>query len=122
MKPRPILLSTLAALALAFPAPAQDHQPADAEAAATAAANAYVAAFNKGGAKALAAMYAEDAQYVSDDGSTIAGRAAVLESLTKFFARNEGAKLDVQIESARFLTPDVLVENGLSTIDDETAR
>lgn len=122
MKPRPILLSIFAALALAFPAPAQDHQPTDAEAAATSATNAYVAAFNKGDAKALAAMYAEDAQYVSDDGSTIAGRAAVLEGLAKFFAGNEGAKLDVQIKSARFLTPDVLVENGISTIDDETAR
>ncbi len=122
MKPRPILLSTLAALVLAAPAPAQDHPPTDAEATATAATNAYVAAFNKGDASALAAMYAADAQYVSDDGATIVGRAGVLEGLTKFFAGNEGAKLDVQIESARFLTPDVLVENGLSTIDDETTR
>jgi uncharacterized protein (TIGR02246 family) len=67
-------------------------------------------------------MYAEDAQFTSDDGETIIGREAMLAAFTKFFSANKGTKLNVKIESARFLTPDVLVEKGLSTLDDETTR
>ncbi|MEI9896758.1 MAG: hypothetical protein WDN28_23580 [Chthoniobacter sp.] len=58
-------------------------------------------------------LYADDAQYTSDDGKTTIGRAAVLEGLTKFFAENKEAKLGLQIESARFLTPDVLLEKRI---------
>ncbi len=98
--------------------------PADSPAlkASQAQADAYVAAFNKGDEKTLAAMYAEDAQYTSDEGENIAGRAAVQEGLKRFFAKNKGAKLSVKIDSARFLTPDVLIEKGISTIGDESTR
>jgi len=122
MKPTSIVHSALAVLVLAATALAQDKQPTDAEKASKAQTDTYIAAFNKGDAKALAAMYAEDAQYTSDEGETIIGRAAVLEGLTKFFRKNKGAKLEVQIESARFLTPEVLLEKGLATIGDETTR
>ncbi len=122
MKPNSFIHTALAVLALASVALAQDKQPTGAEKASKAQTDAYVAAFNKGDAKALAALYAEDAQYTNEDGGTVAGRAAVLESLTKFFAKNKGAKLDAQIESARFLTPDVLLEKGFSTVGDDTTR
>src|SRR5262249_27217024 len=32
------------------------------------------------------------------------------------FAKNKGAKLEVEVESARLLTPDVLIEKGISTV------
>ncbi len=122
MKPTSLIPTALALLAFATTALAQDKQLSDAEKAAKTQTDAYIAAFNKGDARALAAMFADDAQYTSDDGETVIGRAAVLEGLTKFFTKNKGAKLDVQIESARFLTSDVLVEKGLSTMADETTR
>jgi uncharacterized protein (TIGR02246 family) len=122
MTPNSTIPSMLAVLAIAAAALAQDKQPTEADKASKAQTEAYVAAFNKGDVKALAAMYAEDAQYTSDSGDTITGRPAVAEGLTKFFAKNKGAQLEVQIESARFLTPDVLIEKGLSTIGDETTR
>jgi len=103
-------------------APAQDKPPADAEKIAQAQDDAYVAAFNKGDAKAVGALYAEDTQYTSDDGDTTIGRAAVIENLAKFFAGNKGATIDLQLESARFLTPDVLVEKGIASVGDETTR
>lgn len=84
--------------------------------------DAYVAAFNKADVKALGPMYAPDAEYNSDDGDTISGREAVVAGLSKYFAENKGAQLDVQIESARFLTPDVLVEKGHATVAEETTR
>jgi hypothetical protein len=40
----------------------------------------------------------------------------VVDGLSKYFARNQGAKLELHTESGRFLTPDVLFEKGLSTL------
>lgn len=119
MKRTSILHTSLALLALASIALAQDTQPSETAKAQT---DAYVAAFNKGDAKALAALYAEDTQYTTDDGSVVAGRETVAGNLAKFFAKNKGATLSIKTESARFLTPDVLVEKGLSSIGDQTTR
>jgi len=122
MKYRPILPSTLVIFALFHLVSAEDVPSPDAMKAAREQTAAYVAAFNKGDAKALAAMYAEDAQYDTEDGALIAGRPAVQKGLAKFFTQNKDAKLDVRIDSARFLTPDVLIEKGISTIGDESTR
>ena len=117
------LIQTIAvALALTGSATAQDKQPSDAEKSARAQSDAYVTAFNKADSKALASMYAEDAEYTTDDGTVITGREAILKGLKDFFTKNKGAKLEVQINSARLLTPDVLVEKGLATVGDETTR
>lgn len=72
----------------------------------------YEAAFNKGDAKALAAMFAEDVEYTDEDGVTVSGRDAMEAILRKSFVRNKGAKLAIQIESVRGLGPDVAVERG----------
>ena len=122
MKPKLLSPTLLAVLAFACAASAQDQQYTEAEKISKGLTEAYTDAFNKGDAKALAAMYAEDAQYTSDAGNVVVGQADMLENLAKYFARNMGARLEVQVESARFLTPDVLLEKGFATIDDETTR
>ena len=122
MKPKLLSSTVLAVLAFACAALAQDQQYTEAEKISKGLTEAYTDAFNKGDAKALAAMYAEDAQYTSDAGNVVVGQAAMLEKLAKYFARNMGARLEVQVKSARFLTPDVLLEKGFATIDDETTR
>jgi len=122
MKTTSIIHATLALLAFGGTLFAQDKQPTEAEKVSKVQTDAYVAAFNKADARALAAMYAEDAQYTSDEGATVIGRAAVLGGLTKFFAKNKRAQLAVRVESARFLVPDVLIEKGLATIGTETTR
>jgi uncharacterized protein (TIGR02246 family) len=117
------LIQTIAVtLALAANVSAQDKQPTDAEKSAKALTDAYVSAFNKGDIQSLVSKYAEDAQYTTDDGTIITGREAITKGLKDFFLKNKGAKLEVKIESARLLTPDVLVEKGYSTIGDETTR
>jgi uncharacterized protein (TIGR02246 family) len=78
--------------------------------------DAYIAAFNRADLKALGEFYAEDVQFTTDAGVIVNGRAAVLDGLGKFFAKSKGAKLEIQIESARQLTPDVLAESGFSTV------
>jgi uncharacterized protein (TIGR02246 family) len=126
MKATAFIPTALAVFVLTAAAFAQDKDkdkpPTAAEKTAKAAADAYVAAFNKGDVQQLAAMYAEDAQYSSDEGTARIGRAEVEKGLARFLAKNKGIKLELQIESARFLTPDVLVEKGFSTIGDETTR
>ena len=122
MKLHSIVRSTLALLAMIGIASAQEEKVSEAMKAAQAQNATYVAAFNKGDVKALTALYAQDAEYTTDSGETIAGREAVQQGLSKFFGQNKGAKLEVQIESARFLTPDVLVEKGISTLDGESTR
>ncbi len=117
-----LLATTFAFIVLAPLAPAQDTPPTEAEKISQANVAAYVAAFNKSDAKALGALYAEDVQYTSDEGLAVAGRAAVQENLAKFLAKNKGATLTVQVDSARFLTPDVLLEKGFATVGDETTR
>ncbi len=122
MNPKMLLHSALALLAAVSTATAQDQPPAEAASVAQTLVDAYLAAFNKGDVRALATLYADDVQFTTDDGATVSGRTAVIGNLTKFFAKNKGAKLDLKIDSARFLTPDVLVEKGLATVDGETTR
>jgi len=110
------------ALAMTGSVTAQDRQPTEAEKSARALSEAYVAAFNRGDSQAVASMYAEDAQYTAGDGTVFTGREAVLKSLKEFFAKNKGAQLEASIESARFLTPEVLVEKGVATVANESTR
>jgi uncharacterized protein (TIGR02246 family) len=78
--------------------------------------DAYIAAFNRADLKALGDLYAEDVQFTTDAGTVVTGRAAVIEGLAKYFAKTKGSRVEIQLESARLLTPDVLAENGLSTV------
>lgn len=72
----------------------------------------YVAAFNKGDAKTLGAMFAEDVEYTDEDGVLISGRDSVVALLRKGFVLNPGAKMSIQINSVRSLAPNVAIERG----------
>ncbi len=122
LKTLPLIRSAFAVAVFATAAFAQNSQPTDAEKIAKAHADAYVAAFNQGDAAKLGAMYAEDAQYTADDGAAVSGRTAVVDGLASYFKKYKGSKLILKVESARFLTPDVLVEKGLATVDDQTTH
>ncbi len=122
MKTNFFSVCALVLLAMVSPLPAQDNAPDEAAKISKSQVEAYVTAFNKGDAKALAALYAEDTQHTSNEGAAMVGRAAVLENMTKYFAKNKGATLVIEVESARFLTPDVLLEKGFATVNDESTR
>jgi uncharacterized protein (TIGR02246 family) len=77
---------------------------------------AYEAAYTKGDVKALADFFAEDAQYTSDEGRTFDGRAAIEGSIQAAFKGNKGAKLAINLDSVRVLSPDVVVEKGSTTV------
>jgi uncharacterized protein (TIGR02246 family) len=72
----------------------------------------FVAAFGKGDAKAVGAMFTAEGEYVSDDGTTIRGRAAVEKDYAEFFAKNPGNSLQVEVETIRFPSRDNAVVEG----------
>lgn len=122
MKTNPLLVPAFFMLVMASSLTAQDNPPDEAAKISKSQVEAYVAAFNKGDAKGLAALYAEDTQHTSNEGAAMVGRGAVLENMTKYFEKNQGATLTIEVDSARFLTPDVLLEKGFATVNDETTR
>lgn len=86
------------------------------EAAIRKAAQSYAAAFNKGDAKALAAHWLPEAVYVDpESGKKSVGRAAIEKHFAAFLKDMKGAKLTVVVESVKFVSPNVAVEQGTAS-------
>ncbi|MDB5312687.1 MAG: SnoaL-like domain protein [Gemmataceae bacterium] len=79
-------------------------------------AEAFVEAFHKGDAEAVAAFWTTDGDYTDVTGKRLAGRGAIQKSFGAFFAENKGAKLRIEIDSLRFITPEVAIEDGVTTV------
>jgi uncharacterized protein (TIGR02246 family) len=76
----------------------------------------FVAAFHGGDAKAVAAFWAADGDYTGLTGRKLTGREAIEKSFAAFFAENKGAKLRIESDSLKFLTPEVAVEDGTTAV------
>ncbi len=68
--------------------------------------------FNSANAKALAARFTEDAEVIEADGLQYEGRTLIEERLVETFAASPGAKMAIEVESIRLLSPDVAKEEG----------
>src|SRR5271154_1244305 len=79
-------------------------------------AQAYIAAYNKGDAQTLANFYAEDVNYIDQDGAEVKGRDAIQKLLAENFQANPGITLEVTIDEVKLLSPDVLVNRGVATV------
>lgn len=114
MKPTSIIRSLLPLAFIAAHLHAAEVDPEQAAINQTAAA--FVEAFHKGDAKALAAFYTPDADYVDEAGRVIAGREAIEKLYSGFFAENKGLKLRLNIDSRKFPTPGLAIEDGTSVV------
>jgi uncharacterized protein (TIGR02246 family) len=76
----------------------------------------FIAAFNKGDAKALAEFWTPDGDYVDEAGHALNGRKAIQEAFEKQFASAKGAKLRINPTSLRFVKPDLAIEDGTTEI------
>jgi uncharacterized protein (TIGR02246 family) len=93
-----------------------DRQAAD-EAAIRKAVEAYVTAFNRADAKALAALWAPEAVYTNPlSGEQVVGREAIEAQFAAIFADAKGAKLEATTVSIGFVSPNVAVEQGLAKV------
>jgi len=76
----------------------------------------FIAAFNKGDAKAVAGFWTPDGDFVDQVGREIKGRAAIEKMYEKVFAARKGAKLSIIVGSLRQVSPDVALEDGLTEV------
>jgi uncharacterized protein (TIGR02246 family) len=72
----------------------------------------FAAAFQKGDAKALAALWTAGGEYVGGEGTTFRGRAELEKAYSEFFAKNPDNGMVVEIESIRFPSRDNAVVEG----------
>jgi uncharacterized protein (TIGR02246 family) len=93
-----------------------DRQAAD-EAAIRKAVESYVAAFNQGDAKALAAMWSPEAVYTNPlSREQVVGRAEIEKQFAAIFAAAKGAKLEAKTTSVQFVSPSVGIEQGTARV------
>jgi uncharacterized protein (TIGR02246 family) len=72
----------------------------------------YVAAYNRGDAKATAAHWSETAEWISPSGERFNGRAAIEKEMRSMFAENKGQRIEVVDPSIRIVSPDAAIEEG----------
>jgi uncharacterized protein (TIGR02246 family) len=100
-------------------APGEQQRPGgnpEAEAAIQKLAEAFVEAFHKGDAKALATCWAPDGDFTDQAGRRLQGRAAIEKAFAGMFAENKGLKVRIESLSLRFLTPDSAIEDGTTEV------
>lgn len=115
MKKTVLAVSLAAALVSAAFAQAPTDTPPE-KAAVIANARAYESAYAKADVKALADFFAEDAEYTSEDGTTLNGRAAIEDSIRGALAGRKGGKIAITVDSVRVLSPDVVSEKGSTVV------
>jgi uncharacterized protein (TIGR02246 family) len=76
----------------------------------------YQEVYDRGDAKALASFYAEDIDYIDQDGVEVKGRAEMEKLLVENFQANPGAKIAIKIDEVKQVTPDVQVNRGVATV------
>jgi uncharacterized protein (TIGR02246 family) len=77
---------------------------------------AFTQAFNSGDARAVAALYTDDAELIDEYGERVQGRRLIQDFYDALFSERKGATIDVSVSSLRFLGPDVAREEGLTRV------
>ena len=80
----------------------------------------FTAAFEKGDAKAVAALWTEQGEYESEDGTILRGRTAIEDAFAAHFKGRPAGKMEILVENIRFPSRDTAIEEGLTrtTADD----
>ncbi|MBN8247141.1 MAG: SgcJ/EcaC family oxidoreductase [Verrucomicrobia bacterium] len=77
---------------------------------------AFVEAFHRGDAKALAGFWTADGDYIDLGGRMLKGRDAIQEDFEHLFAENKGLLLRIEVGSVTFPTPDTAIEDGVTSV------
>jgi len=76
----------------------------------------FIAAFNKGDAKAVAAFWTPDGTYTDMAGREYKGQAAIQKLYASVFPAQKGAKLTVYVTAHKELSPDIAIEEGVTEV------
>ncbi len=78
---------------------------------------AYVAAYNKHDAKAIAAMWSPEAVYVDPEtGEESVGREQIEKEFADTFADLKDATLEIKVSGIKFMSPNVALESGTARV------
>jgi uncharacterized protein (TIGR02246 family) len=110
-----IAIASVAALLVFASTNAKAKAPQDNpdEAAIRAAIDSYVAAYNRGDAKAVAEHWSDTGEWVSPSGERFKGKQAIEHEMEGIFADSKGLKIEVIDPIVRLLSPDAAVEEGM---------
>src|SRR5262245_6492153 len=72
--------------------------------------------FEKDDAKALAACFTENCEYVDEGSPPVRGREALAKSYAEFFSKRSDVKAEAKTQAVRFLSKDTAVEEGTFTV------
>jgi uncharacterized protein (TIGR02246 family) len=90
---------------------------ASGEAAIRQSSQAFAAAFNKGDAKAVAALWTEEGDYTDEAGNTFTGRDAIAKEYAGFFAANKGVKITIIVDAIKMLGDGAAIEDGRAFLE-----
>lgn len=80
-------------------------------------ADAFIAAFNAGDAKGIAALWTADGEYTDETGRSFTGRDEIEKEYASFFAEHRGLKINLLIESLKLLSDTAAIEDGRVILD-----
>jgi uncharacterized protein (TIGR02246 family) len=82
---------------------------------------AFVKAFDRGDAAAVAALWTPDGSAADADGTIYKGRKAIEREYTELFKLHPDARVAVAVKSIEFPAPSVAIEDGISQVDAQHA-
>jgi len=74
-------------------------------------------AFDSGDAKAVAAHWTENGEFVDESGRRLQGREAIEKEFAAFFAANPGVKIISNIEQVRLINANTAIEDGTDVVE-----
>jgi uncharacterized protein (TIGR02246 family) len=98
------------------PAAAAEKQQTAEEKAVRATAEEFTAAFNRGDAKAIAALWTPDCEYIEESGRETRGRDAIEKEYAELFRAKPGVQMETSVSSVKVLGPAVALEEGTTIL------
>jgi len=77
---------------------------------------AFIKAYNAKDAKALGALFTQNAEIQDEEGDMTVGRDAIIARFARYFSGGDSGTLSVTSESLRFLGADLAIEEGTATL------
>jgi len=78
---------------------------------------AFVAAFNRGDARGVAALWATDGDYIDEAGRRFLGRVAIEKEYARFFDEHKNSQIRIIIDSLRLVSDGTAIEDGHAILD-----
>jgi uncharacterized protein (TIGR02246 family) len=77
----------------------------------------FAKAYNAGDAKAIAAEFLPDGEYIDEFKNVFKGRDAIEKEMAEFFKASPGNKISITVEGIRFVGSSMAIEEGFTTLD-----